>query len=183
MAFAEVAVGLRQAADRREDEADGEIRDLVRQHVGRVRHDDAALRSRLRVHRIIADAEIRDKFEGGEPVHQGAIHRSPDAEAADAWPDLAQQGIGIGGAVEAVDREAAVERALDQRMHPAKQQDVGGLSSGHVVRASWRIRAADRPAQDGHTPRRPGEASCARVASFEIGRRTLLRSLGQKRQR
>ena len=41
--FAQVAVGLRQLADRGEQEADREVRDLVGQDVGRVGDHDAAL--------------------------------------------------------------------------------------------------------------------------------------------
>ena len=72
-ACAQVAVGLRQLANRREQQPDREIGDLLGQDVGRVRHDDAAPAGLGCVDGVVADAEIGDDLELRQPVHEGAV--------------------------------------------------------------------------------------------------------------
>ena len=74
-AGAQIALGLRQLADRAQEQADRGVGDLLGEHVGRVGDDDAAARGRGDVDMVVADAEARDDVEVGQPGHERIVDR------------------------------------------------------------------------------------------------------------
>ena len=66
----------REAAQHVDDQEDREIGHRVGQHVGRVRHDDAAPRGLGHVDVVVADAEVHDRPQVGQGVHLGGARRS-----------------------------------------------------------------------------------------------------------
>ena len=59
-----------EAAPGHQDQRDGDVGDVVGQHVGRVRHLDAALPAVVGGHAVVADAEHRDDLELRQRVEQ-----------------------------------------------------------------------------------------------------------------
>ena len=77
-----------EAASGHQDQADGDVGDVVGQHVRRVGHLDAALAAIVDRHAVVADAEHRDDLELRQRVEQrrrrhraAALHEAADARA------------------------------------------------------------------------------------------------------
>ena len=73
LAGAQIAVDLRQLAHGRQQQADGEVGDLVGQHIRRIGDDDAALAGSLGIDIVVADAEIRDDFKLRQRIEQCVV--------------------------------------------------------------------------------------------------------------
>ena len=83
---ADEAVRGREAAQHVDDQEDREVGDRVGQHVGRVRHDDAATRGLGHVDVVVADAEVHDRPQVGQRVHLGAPAGAPPPTTAPRSP-------------------------------------------------------------------------------------------------
>ena len=106
-AGADMALGGGKLAHGHQQQAEGGVRDLFGQHVGRVRDDDAAGGAGAKVDAVIADAEIRDDLELRQPLDQLAVDGGMGAarDAADGAGTPGECGIEMG----MVGRDVAVE--------------------------------------------------------------------------
>ena len=82
------AVEAHEAAAGHHDQRDGDVGDVVGQHVRRVRHLDAAPAAVIDRHAVVADAEHRDDLERRQRVEQrrrrhraAALHQAADLRA------------------------------------------------------------------------------------------------------
>ena len=102
LAFAQVAVHLRQLAHGGDQQAQRQVGDFAGEHVGRVRHHDAALGQLGRVDVVVADAEAGDDLQLGEAIDEGAVDArvaAADGYAAHLRVGLAQHGEVVGDAL------------------------------------------------------------------------------------
>jgi hypothetical protein len=123
---AQMLFGAWNFAHGRKQKAESQIGHLVRQHIGRVRHDHAALRCRLHIHAVIADRRGRDDLKGREPLHHFAWQRRDKGDnAANMRSDLVEECFLVRRVPISVERDVGRKRGLGQRTHRVQHQDVG----------------------------------------------------------
>ena len=118
--------------------ADRDVGDVVGQHVGRVRHLDAALAAVVDRHAVVADAEHRDDLELRQRVEQRRRRHRAAAlhEPADALPFRGEQARLVARLVVVVAAVVRLQRIVEERRQRCGDDDVGagiGGSSSQCV--------------------------------------------------
>lgn len=82
---------------------------------------------------FVADAEIGDDLEAGQPVHQGGIDVAA-GDAADARPDFGEEPVAVGGLEQPVKGKGVLQRgeAIAVEALGDKDFDGNGSSPGDV---------------------------------------------------
>ena len=134
LARAQIAIDLRQLAHRGDQQAQRQVRDLVRQHVRRIGDDEATPSGFGRIDMIVADAEAGDDLELRQRIEQRGVHPVMPAaggDAAHAGRDIAQQGAAIRRLPEFVDDEAGLQLIGGVRHQRAGHNDLGSVGGCH----------------------------------------------------
>ena len=144
LAGAQIALGLRQLADRAQQQAKRRVGDLLGEHVGRVGDHDAMGRSPFGIDMIVAHPEARDDLEFREAAEEIGAHRLVLAAAGDNRTQPRRQFCGqdlaVGRLPQLVQRERPGDALLDQRHHRPNHQDIE-LLGGHPVPPSHSVSA------------------------------------------
>jgi len=109
------------------DKRDGDIRDVVGQHVGRVRHLEAALPAIVDRDAVVADAEYRNDLERGQRVEE--CRRCHRAATLHQTANLRRSGGEQRGLVRRLNVIVAaivgLERIVEKRRKRCGDDDVG----------------------------------------------------------
>ena len=130
------ALEAAEAAPRHQHQADGDVGDVVGQHVGCVRHLDAALAAVVDRNAVVADAEDRDDLELRQLVEQrrwrhraAALHEAANARALRGeQPGLVARLVVIVAAV------VALQRIVEEGGQRRGDDDVGVGHQGPGIR-------------------------------------------------
>ena len=125
-------VGLDEAATRHQDQRDGDIGDVVGQHVGRVRHLDAALPAIFARHAVVTDAEHRDDLELRQCVEQMLRRHGSAAldQPTDLRADFPEQRRLVGRLCVVVATVVRLQRLIEKRRQRRRHQDVDVVHEG-----------------------------------------------------
>ncbi len=129
---ADKAVGGGKAARGHDHQPDGEVGDIVGQHVGRVGNGNAAGQGPVHRHQVVADAVDGDDLQPGHAVDQGCGRAVQAAGDQGAGPrgDLVGHGVPV-GAGEAVMVAQPMLLLRPQELADGEDVDVLGSGNGH----------------------------------------------------
>ena len=126
-AGAQIAVGLDELAQGRDQKPHRDVGDLFGQHVGRVGDDDIVLARIGRIDVVVADAEARDDFELGEMrqrLRVGRHHVIGHRHAADLRYRFGRQSLEVGAALRHMQDELIRKAVFQDRPDWSVDQEI-----------------------------------------------------------